>query len=227
MKHIESFKSTITWDSLGLPSVNVDACFEGGRVISKAISFEDYEKLLFGSKKEKTTYFSLEQPKGFYSGYGSIQKGTFKVILYVPAGKHQFVSTKMQIAEQLFYPALLFKIEYVDGRCVKKDCFALKSESEPCEDTELYCYPYGNVSSDGNICMGNIEVKIDNISQAYKFVDAFFEGIDEGHYYSPGNTVKPKLKQEVLVRKVLNKKCFPNEWLMPANRKVKDILFKV
>lgn len=229
MKEVTAFRSTILWDDSGKPRVQVDAAFEGGRVISKTISFDDYKKLLFSAEKETTSYFDMSHPKHFYQGFTSDKKGTFEVILVVPAGSHMYVSEKYQVATQLSYPALLFKLRFVNGLPSSKECFALDTDT-PTNDSLLYRYPYGNVGHEGNICMGNICVKCTNIQEANNFVDAFFDGIDEGHYYEPGENTIPKYNEDELVKKVLKKGYFPTEWLHPVNiskpKKIGDILFR-
>lgn len=86
MKEITAFRSCVKWDMSGKPRVQTEAEFEGGRMIRKTISFEDYKKLLFNSEKEEITYFSVDHPRYYYQGFASDQKGTFQVILTVPSG---------------------------------------------------------------------------------------------------------------------------------------------
>lgn len=226
MKEITAFRSCIVWDMSGVPRVQTETELEGGRIIKKTISFEDYEKLLFNSQKEKVSFFSVEHPRYFYQGYASDQRGTFEVILTVPAGNHMFVSERYNLATQLPYPALIFKLSFQNGSALHKECFALDTDT-PTDASVLYRYPYGNVSHTGSICMGNISVKCQSIKEADRFVEAFFAGVDEGHYYSVGENTIPVYTEDQLVKKVLKKGSFPTQWLYPATNHVKisDILF--
>lgn len=227
MKEITAFRSCVKWDMSGKPRVQTEAEFEGGRMIRKTISFEDYKKLLFNSEKEDITYFSVDHPRYYYQGFASDQKGTFQVILTVPSGTHMFVSEKFKIATQLPYPALAFKLSFRKGTCEDRSCYALDTDT-PNNDSALYRYPYGNVSHSGSICMGNISINCASIKDADKFVDAFFDGIDEGHYYEPGENTIPVYKENQLVKKVLEKGSFPTQWLHPMTKpmKLSDILFR-
>lgn len=227
MKEITAFRSCVKWDMSNRPRVQTETEFEGGRMIRKTISFEDYKNLLFGSENKEVTYFSVEHPRYYYQGYASDQKGTFKVILTVPSGQHMFVSEKFKIAAQIPYPALAFKLSFGKGICKERNCYALDTDT-PTDDSVLYRYPYGNVSHVGSICMGNISIKCASIKDADKFVDAFFEGVDEGHYYSAGENTIPVYKEKQLVKKVMEIGSFPSQWLYPMTKpmKISDILFR-
>lgn len=223
---IQSFHSDVIWDNYGNSFFKITAELENHQVISKTVSFDDYKALLFGAQKETVSFYHFDLPQYFYKGALSNQKSSFKVILFVPAARRQFVSTNLQIATQIPYPNLLFYLDVRRRSCKHKMCYAL-ADTEPDSNSILYNYPYGNVSTNGDICMGNIAVKLEDISKSDQFVTSFLEGIDEGHYYTPGVMAKPFVSEGELIQKVVQLDEFPQEWLVKSksyNKKVKDLI---
>ena len=71
--------------------------------------------------------------------------------------------------------------------------------------------------------MGNISVPDLEMYDVEKFISAFFEGVDEGHYYEPGVMVKPKYSLGTLVSKAVKKDVFPSNWLVENGETVGDL----
>ena len=231
-KSIEKIDTTTKIDpNSGDTYVKVSIYYSTGEVDCKTMGFKEYSMWLLGAKEEQVPFVHLDMeslPKYYYDGMISSEKDTFKVMLLVPAGKHQLVSENYDFAETIPYPALLFKLSVNKGVCVHKDCYAVIPEKDGKlkDDSRLYRYPYGNVSSDGGICMGNISVKLADISESDKFCEEFFLGIDEGHYYEPGEMVSKDWNLGKLYNEVLKKDSFPKTWLVPNGMTYKDVKFK-
>ena len=138
------------------------------------------------------------------------------------------VSTNCDFAEVIPFPALLFDLYFKKGHAYDQNVYAVvpNKDGSLSDDSLLYRYPYGNVSKSGDICMGNISVKCSDISEADKFCEEFFLGIDEGHYYTPGEMVSKNWTLGKLYNEVLKKKSFPNSWLVPNGRTYGDIKYQ-
>lgn len=218
---VAAFTSKAVWNELGIPSFMVSVTLGNGEEVVKKLSYESFRELLFGAQKEETVWIrQTKLPKYFHRGDCSSEEGTFKVQLFVPGSKRQMVYGPARLICQVPYPSLLFSLKYEKGRCVRKTCHAVKvaSESEITGSTPLYRYPYGNVDRCGGICMGNISVPINSISEADAFVEAFTLGADEGHYYAPGEMVKKKISEAELISKVKDMDAFPLEWLVASEQ---------
>ncbi len=213
----KSFVSKARLDDFN--NIIFDCIFETtkGEVITKSLSYDDYKLVVLESGKEKTAYVPVRKlPEGYISGALSTDEKTWKGLFFVPGAKRQFVSDNFNMIAQIPYPSLVFAVSYSEGRPWMKEVYAVKAKSidEIGEDTKLYRYPYGNVSREGSICMGNISVPDLKITEIGQFISAFFEGVDEGHYYTPGVMVKPKYSLGTLVSKAVQKDVFPENWLV-------------
>ena len=214
-------------DEQGDVFAKVTINYSNGETATKTLTFDDYCSWLLGAKKEATTYCHLPRRSNYYlDGMTTNEEGTFKVILYVPAGKHQMVNNTYDFADIIPYPALLFKLSFVKGVCQLKECFAVVDEKESINDsTILYRYPYGNVSSNGDICMGNIAVKCKALEEADFFPEEFFLGVDAGHYYQPKVMTSKNWNQGKLMAEASKKEVFPKNWLQKNGMTYKDIKF--
>ena len=230
VKAIKSVQSTLNVDQdSGEVTARVCIEFTDSTVDAKTMSFEDYCTLFLGAKKEALSFSRLSEPsKYFYDGMVSQKEDSFKVQLLVPAGKHQMVSQHYDFADIIPYPALLFNLVFSEGRAIRKDCYAVVPDKNGrlTEDSVLYRYPYGNVSDAGSICMGSISVKCNSLTEADKFCEEFFLGIDEGHYYTPEVMISKNWNLGRLYNEVLKKEKFPTSWLVPNGRTYKDIMYK-
>ena len=155
---------------------------------------------------------TIEAFFGDYENYSCIWrvKGAKRVLVY--GGKHYHIP----------FPDLIFKIKVKKGSIVDKMCFAVKENDE----VGLYQYPFGNVSSAGYICTGNIHMK--EISEYVEsFSEEFFLGITNNDYYGDGSgRVNPKCSQEKLLQKLEKLDTFPEKWLVKKDVVLNDIMTK-
>lgn len=214
---IKGLESILVYDNFNQPFFRVLCTFGDESQVQKTISFKDYQKLLGNGVEEvKELYREINSlPKYFYKGGVTTKDDSFWVSFFVPKGMHQWACNATNEFLCIPYPNLFFVIEVKDGTVMQKMAYAV-ADDFPTEDSKLYYYPYGNVSSVGNICMGNCITKLDSISNSDAFVEAFFLGIDAGHYYKKGEWAKPDVPLRELVSLVEKKQEFPVEWLMPS-----------
>ena len=104
--------------------------------------------------------------------------------------------------------------------------FALSSNRRPTEKTELFYAPFFNVYENGNVCMGTVDVHIQNSTSLEEFTkkwedyffNSYFSHLMNEHNPTNGNCVnlwKSLINTEIL---------FPKEILKQANRTLKNLL---
>ena len=104
--------------------------------------------------------------------------------------------------------------------------FALSSNRRPTEKTELFYAPFFNVYEDGNVCMGTVDVHIQNSTSLKEFTkkweDYFFNSYFS-HLMNEHNPIKGNCVS--LWKSLINtEKQFPKEALKQANRTLKNLL---
>lgn len=119
-----------------------------------------------------------------------------------------------------FVPPLLWK-------ATKKSLsiYALKSDRRPTANTKLYYAPFFNVYDDGDVCMGTVNVGIENSTSLEDFITAWEKCFFDSYFshlqdYNPikGNCVS-------LWKQLINtEKKFPLEKLKKNNKTLKDII---
>ena len=104
--------------------------------------------------------------------------------------------------------------------------FALSSNRRPTEKTELFYAPFFNVYENGNVCMGTVDVNIQNSNSLEEFTEkwenyffnSYFSHLMNEHNPINGNCVN-------LWKSLINKeKQFPKEALKKANRTLQNLL---
>ncbi len=104
--------------------------------------------------------------------------------------------------------------------------FALANNRRPTEKTELFYAPFFNVYEDGNVCMGTVDVHIQNSTSLKEFTEkwedyffnSYFSHLMNEHNPINGNCVN-------LWKSLINtEKPFPKEALKKANTTLKNLL---
>ena len=118
-------------------------------------------------------------------------------------------------------PAMLW---FANKRSLK--IFALSSNQRPTEKTPLFYAPFFNVYENGNVCMGTVDVHIQNSTSLEEFIknwedyffNSYFSHLMNEHNPINGNCVN-------LWKSLINvEKPFPKEALKKANRTLKNLL---
>lgn len=118
-------------------------------------------------------------------------------------------------------PAMLW---FANKRSLK--IFALSSNQRPTEKTPLFYVPFFNVYENGIVCMGTVDVHIQNSTSLEEFIknweDYFFNSYFS-HLMNEHNPVKGNCVN--LWKSLINvDKPFPKENLRKANRTLKNLL---
>ena len=118
-------------------------------------------------------------------------------------------------------PALLWK-----ATRERLQVFALKGKSKPNADTPLYYAPFFNLSQDGSVCMGTVNINIDRQTaleqfmyqwQSY-FFNSYFTHTLGHHRHCKGNLI------ELWQEQVGAGRNFPQDELIKNGRKLKDLI---
>ncbi len=104
--------------------------------------------------------------------------------------------------------------------------FALANNRRPTEKTELFYAPFFNVYEDGNVCMGTVDVKIQNSTSLEEFTKKWEEYFFNSYFSHLMNEYNPINGNCVNLWKSLinTEKQFPKETLRTANRTLKNLL---
>lgn len=118
-------------------------------------------------------------------------------------------------------PAMLW---FANKRSLK--IFALSSNQRPTEKTPLFYAPFFNVYENGNVCMGTVDVHIQNSTSLEVFIknweDYFFNSYFS-HLMNEHNPIKGNCVN--LWKSLINvDKPFPKEALKKANRTLKSLI---
>ena len=179
--------------------------------------------LILNTKKEKSQEFL--KPKGVLPtnilNINPSENGS--VLWYTKAGKRQFYfSENLEIPNGTAeVPALIW---FANKRSLK--IFALSSNRRPAEKTKLHHAPFFNVYENGNVCMGTVDVNIQNSTSLEDFTEkwenyffnSYFNHLMNGHNPINGNCVN-------LWKKLIKTgEIFPKEELKTTNKKKKNLL---
>ena len=179
--------------------------------------------LIAKTQKEKIQDFL--KPKGILSTHilhiNPSENGS--VLWYTKVMKRQLYFTEnLEIPNGMAeVPAMLW---FANKRSLK--IFALANSRRPTEKTELFYAPFFNVYEDGNVCMGTVDVNIQNSNYIEEFIEkwedyffnSYFSHLMNEHNPINGNCVN-------LWKSLINtEKQFPKEALKQANRTLKNLL---
>lgn len=145
------------------------------------------------------------------------------VLWFTKSMKRQlFFTENLEIPNEMAeVPAMLW---LANKRSLK--IFALSSNRRPTEKTELFYAPFFNVYEDGNVCMGTVDVNIQNSTSLEEFTkkweeyffNSYFSHLMNEHNPINGNCVN-------LWKSLINtEKQIPKETLRTANRTLKNLL---
>jgi PRTRC genetic system protein B len=118
-------------------------------------------------------------------------------------------------------PALLWK-----ATKERLQVFALKGKAKPNADTSLFYAPLFNLSEDGSVCMGTVNINIDRHTHVEQFMaqwenyffNSYFTHTLGNHRHCKGNLIQLWQKQ------VGTDRDFPQDELIKNGRTLKDII---
>lgn len=199
---------------------------ENGSVETRTIGIDDFVNLIRGSviiRQEAIKINLGHMPKGYINGTVSTN-GDFEVLI-----KAEEKIRCMRHYDNAFlipFPKLLFLIRK-GGRSLSGYVWAI-TDDDITEGTLLYNYPFGNVSTDGRICFGNILHSFKNIedmqiSDADKLVDAFFDASTNDDYWDAKKKAPNFKRQLDLLKDIDRKDKYPSNCLVKSGVDFKKI----
>jgi len=194
-KNIQQLTSTTVYDVDGNVAFRCVLKQRSGREVAKTISSKDYVNMIAGSTviSGEMPYVRLGKlPKGFIDG--AISDNGIKAFIEVP---EKVRCIRYFDANNMFlvpFPRLMFELEAVNGRFLGGYVYAVKGTKPIVDKTELYQYPFGNVSTSGHICFGNIfaqeVVVVEKFIDFEKVIERFFSAITNDDYWGKKNRIK-------------------------------------
>lgn len=208
-------------------NVTIESRTETGTEL-RYISFNDFaQAILAANNKVKFESAEVIDSPILTVGYGisTVQTRDYstgsKTIILVREPMPMDILYFDNIYKSVGMPRLLFSIKIYKNIIQSVRVMALK-DSIIKEDTQLYEYPFSNVSRvSGNICFGLNKISsidIPNLTALHSIPDMFLSmpnnNDNYGHNLS-GLSYRPLLEE-------LSYKDFNNDWLEPSNRTYRD-----
>jgi len=206
------FTATNGTDMSGNPYFKV-VMESAGKTTIRNLSVSQFIEVLGKSTTEERQYIQLRDgffPETAVSTWFSDYEN-YSCVWEVPA-KVRLLILRTALGDKHFhvpFPKMLFAIQVKNGQVTKKACFAMKKGTD-----KIFHYPFGNVASTGDICMGNISTS--DMQKVSDFSDAFFSGITGNDYFgsSGAGKVSVSFSQEQLLEKISTLKAFPDAFLV-------------
>ena len=145
------------------------------------------------------------------------------VIWYTKAGKRQlYFSENLEIPSgKAEVPAIIW---LATQRSLK--IFALSSNRRPTEKTSFFYAPFFNVYENGNVCMGTVNIDIQNSASVEEFMEKWEDYFFNSYFSHLMNEHNPIKGNCVNLWKSLidTEKSFPKEVLKSADKTLKSLL---
>ncbi len=207
-------------DRVGKNYLRVTMKGDNGLETVRTFTVSQFCKILKESEETEVTLHEVKKnfwPKDTLSAYFG-DYNNYLCIWRVPAMERVVVYANNHY--HVPFPTMVFKIRVKGGAIVEKKCFCMAKD----DDESLFQYPFGNVSSFGGICTGNI--MIEGLSDSVEaFSDEFFLGKTNNDYYGDGSgRVKPACSQQKLLEKLEKLDEFPSKWLVKKEVTLSDFL---
>lgn len=174
----------------------------------KTMDYDSFITLMTASAGNES-YIHLGEISPNYVDAAIAKTDSFKIFLKSPAQKRL-----MLYAEGHYwipFPGCLFFLRVYQGALQEMYLYSI-ADTEITAKTQLYHYPFGNVASNGGVCMGNIHFQNLTFKDADKIVEAFFLGKTNNDLYNTHN-VKPAYSLSQLIHKLEKREIFPKRWL--------------
>lgn len=223
------FKSLIIYQSSGRNKDSFVEAYdfspENKMINAHPLSLRESQKLgeLLTSNIEKQNY--CFEPSGVLPNsvlYVS-SKSEGKVVWFTPASKRDLLfSNSLGIASGAYHlPALLWK--------ATKDhlhVFALKSNKRPTDKTALYKAPIFNIHETGLVCMGTVNIDLDDVDDLQSFINHWENYFFNSHFSHLLGELSPVKGNIIQLYQSLHQtgSIFPLNELLPINKTVKNII---
>lgn len=117
------------------------------------------------------------------------------------------------------YPAIIYGFKVVNEVVSRVEVWAVKDKVLTPE-TQIYHYPFFNVSQDGRMCIGTNKITIEEPWQLHKMPDILKAMPSNLGLQNNNNS---GLEGDSILKAIENKP-FPHDWLAPTNKTLKKVL---
>lgn len=221
-----------TEDLTGAYNFRATVTNEDGREVTKVLGYEQICKFLQSSYREaEVPSLSVGKIPPNYLDAKIDANGNGLVRVLIMGAVRPFLQAVLnkKIPKQwdIPYPSMIFEVgygkkitPYGHAYCVKGTEQEIRDAYYSSKGVEIFQYPFGNINSSGGMCMGNIRVKVPEMSDVGIFLDAFWSGITNNDYLNGDRAnVNVKLSQTELLMSIEGKEKFPEEYLIPSPSK--------
>lgn len=189
---------------------------KSGKKKSRIVSMESLLKAMHKSLVIKSAGTAVGKiPFGYYDAQISEDQGMFcaDMIAVLPAGK------QMMRYEDTFYdvsvPSLVFRFEVARGKITGTRVYVMKDEA-PTDQSCLYRYPFGNVSSQGGVCWGGNKLpEIHDLKGLEEAMMLFIQSPCNSDYYNGSDYCgHAGLSLRELFVKLKDEEAYPDDYLV-------------
>lgn len=219
MEEIKELEISGLRDAAGRLYFRINAGMDDGPKLSKILSYEAMMKVLDRTYRVEEEWIHVGQlPQGYLDCRKS-SSGNWSVKVYRPEQTRAFMlkqeGQKMPLVFMIPWPAMLFEVNSNGNGnvCIVKGAYDRVKKEYWSGKLKSYSYPFGNVSSYGRICMGNIAHKMKDMCDVDRFVEAFYDGVTNFDYINSKKSFKNGMGQMEALQKIQQRKVFPYSWL--------------
>lgn len=147
---------------------------------------------------------------------------TRKVLMELPKRKWKINNAEDNSLRMVSFPRLLLQYIIEDVKVTEFRMFAIRDKVPLEENTELYYFPFANVHHEtGTVCMGlNVFPNIQSLRDLEQYHLLFFAAPFGTDY---GIRVAEKVGSQTELFKRLEHQSFPEDWLLPLDKKLGNI----
>lgn len=203
---------------------------EDGTSCQRTMSIDDFVTLIQGAtRRDSAAVLKVGAiPDGFVNGFVSNTPGTLGAIIKVPSQKHQFVLNYEGKRKSYYMPMpnLLYLIYANTGTVTDFRCYTYKHWDDM--DTCLCKYPFGNVSSTGEVCTGSIKNrKIKNFMDCALVIEDTLCGETNRDYLQDGKdnvNLAKTIDQFSFCDELEEMEEFPHNLLLSCSKTLDEII---
>jgi len=186
-------------------------------VTSKTVTVDEFSNLFERNLKKDKKFQKLgKMPFGYIDG--AINEREMKVILFIKGEKQTTFYEKDKF--KIPFPNLLIFIHCKNGKINNTEIVCVK-DNVICPSTQLFLYPFSNVSLQNRVCWGNcILPKIHQLQDFEKIPCFFIQSIMNNDYFY--GKVKSSLSLRELLMFLETKNKFPKGLLKPTKETFKE-----
>jgi hypothetical protein len=205
--------------------------FDGDQMVEQTMmGLDDFISLLQNSQRRGDVpkpVFIPDIPEGYVDGMVTGKDGCLGAIIRLEPQKHQFLLAGTEKdAEGAYFiplPGIVYECVANKGNVFTFRCYCYKEWEG--DQTELFYYPFGNVSSSGHICMGSIRRgAIKDFRDIMELIESSLNGMTNSDYLN-GDLCRlsTKTTQHDFCKMLQQSGEFPLEQLLSAGKTVADL----